>query len=206
MAHHTRKPPNAANRESFAGDMDAARGAGSLGGVTRMGATLYTVDAAAAKRYGISEADARKYVRFDDGKANLSLISGEPHFFKREGVTIGGFDGEEIGVLRPVTLGRVKTPTETKADDNASIREAVRAMLRVAEGHQLQVLEIVRTLIENGTIEMISEEALRKRISTMFGVPLRYENGDVLEQRTRSVKGKTGRPAFITARFAENSK
>jgi hypothetical protein len=206
LAHHTRKPPNAANRESYAGDMDAGRGAGSLNGVARMVATLYTLDAVTAKKYGLSDAEHRHYVRFDDGKANMSLISDAPTFFKREGVMIGGFGGEEVGVLRPVALGRLKTPAQAKADDDATIKESVRAMLRVSDGHTMPLLEIVQTLLENNTIDLMSEDTLRKRLDKIFADPLEYSSGDIIDRATRSVKGKNGRSAFLTLNVAEKSK
>ncbi|OSI26579.1 AAA family ATPase [Bradyrhizobium canariense] len=137
LAHHTRKPPNAANRDSYAGDMDAARGAGALNGVARMGATLYGIDVATAKKYGIRDEEKHRYIRFDDGKANMSLLSGEPRFFRREGVVIGGPGGEEVGVLVPVKLSRTKTSAETTSDENARIRDAVASLLRTADGRRM---------------------------------------------------------------------
>jgi hypothetical protein len=206
VAHHTRKPPNAANREKYAGNMDAGRGAGSLNGVARMVATLYTLDAATAKRYGIQESEHKRYVRLDDGKANMSLISDTPTIFKREGVTIGGFGGEEVGVLRPVNLGRVKSPAESKADDDAAVRDAMRGMLRAVTDRSLPVADVVANLIDGGTIEMVSSDTLRKRIETLCRPSLRYDNGDQITRSTRAVKGKNGRPAFLTLEIAETRK
>jgi hypothetical protein len=203
LAHHTRKPPNAANRESYAGDMDAGRGAGSLNGVARMVATLYTVDAATAKRYGIPEIEARQYVRFDDGKANMSLISGAPTFFKREGITIGGFGGEEVGILRPTKLDLARTSSEAKAGEDAIVRRAVHQMLRHAEGHRLDVTSIATNLLEAGALDLVSPDTLRKRIKTMFEAPQRYENGDVVKRFNGSLKGKQGRSVILVVEFAE---
>lgn len=206
LAHHTRKPPNAANRESLAGDMDTARGAGSLVGVVRMGATLYTLDAATAKKYGVAEDSARKYIRLDDGKANMSLVSGEPRFYQREGVTIGGFGGEEVGVLRPVTLARTKSAAETRTAENAAIRSSVQSLLRASPEGRLPITAIVDNLIETGTIELVAPEALRKRITAMFEEPASFENGDVVRKITGSVADQPGRKTILVADFAENSK
>ncbi|TWA89561.1 AAA family ATPase [Bradyrhizobium stylosanthis] len=117
LAHHTRKPPAASASDAYAGNMDTARGAGSLAGVARMVATLYTIDKETGKRYGIPEDECRRYVRFDDAKANMSLVSGEPMFFRREGVVIGGEGGEEVGVLRPADLKRGKDAKTAARDD-----------------------------------------------------------------------------------------
>jgi hypothetical protein len=206
LAHHTRKPPNAANRESYAGDMDAGRGAGALNGVARMVATLYTVDPATGKKYGLSEADARSHVRFDDAKANLALVSGEPRFFRREGVTIGGFGGEEVGVLRPVTLSRVRSSTESKADDDAKTRSAVAGLLRSVEGRRMAITAIAGNLMDSGTVELVSLDALRKRLTEMFKKPQEYENGDVVRGFNGTIKGKTGRSMQLILDVAEKRK
>ncbi|HEV2153140.1 AAA family ATPase [Bradyrhizobium sp.] len=197
LAHHPRKPPNAANRESYAGDMDATRGAGALTGVTRMGATLYGVDSATAKKFGISEAEKHRYIRFDDGKANMSLLSGEPRFFRREGVVIGGPGGEEVGVLVPVKLSRVKSATQSGADENANIREAVASLLRRADGRRMTVKSVADELIDTGFAELVSPEALRKRLARMFEQPQTFENGDKVRSENAREKGKQGRAMHL---------
>lgn len=207
LAHHTRKPPNGANRESFAGDMDMGRGAGSLNGVARMVVTLYTLDAATAKKYGVTEDEARKYIRLDDGKANMSLVSAEPRFFRREGVTIGGFGGEEVGVLRPVKLSRTKSATETKADEDALTRETIREILQKEPERKWPVTKLAARLIELGTIELISPDTLTKRIKQIFGKPVSYDNGVTIKLiENGTIPGERGRKALLVAEFAENAK
>ncbi len=206
LAHHTRKPPNAANRESYAGNMDAARGAGSINFAARIVCTLYTVDPNTAKAYGIAEGDCRLYVRLDDAKANMSLLSGDPRFFKRESVLIDGFGGDPVGVLRPVKLARRLRSTETKAEDDARTREAVVALLHRAEGHRMAVTTIADDLIDTGVAEDMSSDTLQKRLKTMFENPQTYENGYVIRSETCSVKGKPGRSALLILEIAESSK
>ncbi|OSI68690.1 AAA family ATPase [Bradyrhizobium canariense] len=204
LAHHTRKPPNAANRDSYAGDMDAARGAGALNGVARMGATLYGIDVATAKKYGIRDEEKHRYIRFDDGKANMSLLSGEPRFFRREGVVIGGPGGEEVGVLVPVKLSRTKTSAETTSDENARIRDAVASLLRTADGRRMTVKTVADELIDTGLAELVSPEALRKRLGRMFEQPQHYENGDQVRSENAREKGKQGRALQLVLDIADN--
>ncbi|MET4328343.1 energy-coupling factor transporter ATP-binding protein EcfA2 [Bradyrhizobium sp. i1.15.2] len=204
LAHHTRKPPNAANRDSYAGDMDAGRGAGALNGVARMVATLYTVDQATAKKYGLHEAEARNYVRFDDAKANLALVAGEPRFFRREGVVIGGLGGEEVGVLVPAKLSRAKNATQTTSDENARIRDAVASLLRTADGRRMTVKSVADELIDTGLAELVSPEALRKRLGRLFEQPQHYGNGDQIRSENTREKGKQGRALQLVLDIADN--
>ncbi|MCK1612509.1 MULTISPECIES: AAA family ATPase [unclassified Bradyrhizobium] len=204
LAHHTRKPPNAANRESYAGDMDAARGAGALNGVARMGATLYGIDAATAKKYGIRDEEKNRYIRFDDGKANMSLLSGEPRFFRREGVVIGGLGGEEVGVLVPVKLTRAKTATESSSDENTRIRDAVADLLKTADAKRMTIKSVAEELIDTGLAELVSPEALRKRLGRMFEKPQHYENGASVRSETARKTGKQGRELYLILDIADD--
>lgn len=183
--------------------MDAARGAGALNGVARMGATLYGIDAATAKKYGIRDEEKHRYIRFDDGKANMSLLSGEPRFFRREGVVIGGLGGEEVGVLVPVKLIRAKTATESSSDENIRIRDAVVSLLRTANGRRMTVKSVAEELIDTGLIELVSPEALRKRLVRMFEQPQHYENGDQVRTENAREKGKQGRALQLVLDIAD---
>jgi RecA-family ATPase len=83
IVHHTRKLPNS-DSTGHIGNMESGRGGGSLFGVARMGATLYTIDDKTAKAYGVPETERHKYVRLDGGKNNMALTGGEPAFYMRE--------------------------------------------------------------------------------------------------------------------------
>ena len=100
LVHHTRK----FNAE--AGNMDSARGGGALVGVARIVSTLFAMTAEEALIYGITEEERHQYLRFDDAKANLSLVTFAARWFTKKTVTLpnGGDDDEppdEVGVLMP---------------------------------------------------------------------------------------------------------
>lgn len=164
LSHHTRKPPSGEST-GHAGNMDSARGAGSLVGVTRMGATLYTIDEKTAASHGVAEEDRHLYVRLDDGKGNMSLISGKPTFFRRESVNIGTLDDpEEVGVLRAADLGR----KQSKADrDKVEVMDALRALME--EHEKLPLLDAARRLIASDPLfEGVEAGSLKKRIARAF--------------------------------------
>lgn len=164
LSHHTRKPPSGEST-GHAGNMDSARGAGSLVGVTRMGATLYTIDEKTAASHGVPEEDRHLYVRLDDGKGNMSLISGKPTFFRRESVNIGTLDDpEEVGVLRAADLGR----KQSKADrDKVEVMDALRALME--EHEKLPLLDAARRLIASDPLfEGVEAGSLKKRIARAF--------------------------------------
>lgn len=164
LSHHTRKPP-AGESTGHAGNMDSARGAGALIGVTRMGATLYTIDEKTAAAHGVPDSDRHLYVRFDDGKGNMALGSGQPSFFRREGVNIGTFeDPEEVGVLRPVEFA----PARSRADrDRDTILDSLRALMETRES--IAVLDAARVLIASDPLfEGVDDGTLKKRIVRAF--------------------------------------
>lgn len=112
LVHHTAKPPQGTS-DGHAGNLNTARGASALPGIARVVQTLFSMSARDAAQYGVSEEDRRLYVRLDDAKANLGLISGEASWFRRVSVTIA--NGDEVGVLVPEEL-QMNQPDD-EADD-----------------------------------------------------------------------------------------
>lgn len=100
LVHHTKKYAS-----GMAGDADASRGGGALIGTARILATLFAMTEDEATTFNISPEDRTKYVRFDDAKANLSLVTGQAKWFEKKGITLnngrGIIPGDEVGVLAP---------------------------------------------------------------------------------------------------------
>lgn len=101
LVHHSRKV-SSGDQTSHVGNADTSRGAGSVVGVARVAHTLYQMTRKDADYYGIPPDDRYLYVRMDDAKANLSLVTAKAKWFFRhsEKVIIGklGYE-EEVGVL-----------------------------------------------------------------------------------------------------------
>jgi len=99
LVHHTRKYANEP------GDMDAARGAGALLGVARVVSTVFTMSQNEAQAFDIDPERRHEYLRFDDAKANLSLVTFKARwFFKRTFTLPNGTEDEpadQLGVLEP---------------------------------------------------------------------------------------------------------
>ncbi len=98
LVHHTRKYANAP------GDMDVSRGAGALLGVARVVSTLFTMTEIEAQAFEIDPDRRHEYLRFDDAKANLSLVTFKARWFFKRTFTLpnkGGDDepADELGVL-----------------------------------------------------------------------------------------------------------
>jgi KaiC/GvpD/RAD55 family RecA-like ATPase len=98
LVHHTRKTASGMDG-GVAGNMDSARGAGAFTGVCRVVSTLFGMSKPDANMLAISEDERHLYIRFDNAKANLSLITHKAQWFARESVEIA--NGEEIGILKP---------------------------------------------------------------------------------------------------------
>lgn len=113
LVHHTSKIHGDDNIDSKAGDMDAGRGASSVSGVARMMFTLMNMSGQMADKLGIKPEDKHLYVRLDEAKSNVSLISDEIRWFRRVSVTIendvgdgefidvAGEGADTVGVLTP---------------------------------------------------------------------------------------------------------
>lgn len=101
LVHHTAKPPQGSS-DGHAGNMNTARGASALTGIARSVQTLFSMSSKDAETFGIKDEDRHLYIRLDDAKANLSLVSPDAIWFKRVSVTIS--NGDEVGVLEPVDL------------------------------------------------------------------------------------------------------
>lgn len=101
LVHHTRK------FGAEAGNMDSARGGGALVGVARIVATLFQMTKEEAVVYDVEEEQRHKFLRFDDAKANLTLVTFAAKWFTKETVELpnGGDDEppDEVGVLKPWT-------------------------------------------------------------------------------------------------------
>jgi hypothetical protein len=100
LVHHTKK-----YAQNMAGDPDASRGGGSLAGVARIVATLFPMTREEATAFEIDPDTHNHYLRFDDAKANLSLMSAAARWFQKQSRTLDNAgDGEpadEVGVLVP---------------------------------------------------------------------------------------------------------
>ena len=98
LVHHTRKAPSGYDGGQ-AGNMDSARGASAFLGVCRVVSTLVAMSKADAEQVGIPDDEKHLYVRLDNAKANLSLMSDKATWFARRGIEIG--NGDIVGALAP---------------------------------------------------------------------------------------------------------
>lgn len=131
LVHHTRKTPAGASA-SAPGDSDAGRGASALGGVARFTATLFNMSKEDAKALAIEEEDRHRYVRFDDGKANLKMRTDQCIWWRKRSVSLGNERGfrpaDSMGVLEWADM----TDATTAAQEQR--REQWQAIAYVLQG------------------------------------------------------------------------
>jgi hypothetical protein len=100
LNHHTKKYAT-----GMAGDMDASRGGGALIGIARILSTMFPMTAEEAQLMEVPDEERHKFVRYDDAKANLNLITRQACWFKKETYTINNateeLPGDDVGVLVP---------------------------------------------------------------------------------------------------------
>jgi hypothetical protein len=99
LVHHTKK------YGAEAGNPDASRGASALTGVARVVSTLFPMTEKEAETMDIDPDDRNSYLRFDDAKANMTLVTFAARWFKKKTFTLdnAGDDepADEVGVLIP---------------------------------------------------------------------------------------------------------
>ena len=113
--HHTSKPDKASS-DSYAGNVNAVRGASAIKDASRITLTAFGMSSKDGERYGISEAVRHRYVRFDGAKENLTLNGPEPRWFIKRTVRVGAGDGEAMCALEPVALRATQSDKPTKAE------------------------------------------------------------------------------------------
>lgn len=100
LVHHTGK-----YAKDMQGDPDAGRGGGSLTGIARVVCTVFTMTPKEAEACGVNAMDRVRYIRFDDAKANQSLVTLRTKWFYKDTVTLPNSGvtepADEVGVLQP---------------------------------------------------------------------------------------------------------
>lgn len=158
--HHT---PKASTSDTAAGDMNAMRGGGPLIGSARFVSTMFSMTTKDAEDYDVPKKDRHQYVRFDDAKANMAVMSGEPQWWVKLGVCIGNGDSvrpaDNIGVLRPVTL-KSESGGDTMAQTLARAQALQTDLDRVAA-------EMVRVCSRNGNTSPEKAESFDRLIQSL---------------------------------------
>lgn len=103
VLHHTTKA-GTAKQEDRVGNMDVSRGASGIVYKSRISFTLMNATTQDCEEYGLQEGERNTWVRLDDAKMNLALASGDPTWFRKEGVRIPSSD--VVGVLKYTELTR----------------------------------------------------------------------------------------------------
>ena len=134
LVHHTAKPPQGAS-DAYAGNMNAARGASALVGVARVVQTLFGMSEKDADRYGVAPAERHLYLRLDDAKANLGLVSPEALWFKKLGVDLP--NGDQVGVLEPTQLEAINTDDD--GEDAEFLKTIIGCLLARVKSDEITV-------------------------------------------------------------------
>lgn len=166
VIHHTRKLPQASS-DGHAGNMDSARGASSMTGVARVVATLYGMSDKDARTYGVPPDQKHLYVRYDDAKGNMALVSPAARWFKRVGVPLG--QGDEVGILQPIPLEQKVQP-----ENDIILASLVSCM---ADENRRRLRSVAEEIAENNRAVLLNAEtgkalawgAVQNRLKKMLG-------------------------------------
>lgn len=160
LIHHTRKPTQG-KADGYAGNADSGRGASALMGVARIASTLYTMTDKDAKKYSIPSSERHTYIRLDDAKANLSLMSGVARWFRKDTLKLP--NGDDVGVLRLQALA------ESVVDDDA---ELLSTIIRVMGANNLSdaLVKQISSLISAGELtgKFQTAAAITKQVKALL--------------------------------------
>ena len=187
LVHHTKKYAG-----GMAGDADASRGGGSMIGVARVVSTLFSMSESEAEANGISPEERDYYLRYDDAKANMTLITKKARWFKRQSFQMPARGFEEtdtVGVLVPwapprmmdgITDAMIKDCLDVIArgvvDENGRPTDEKYGATKKSKGfwvgievqrilavNEARAKNIVDSWIENGLLVLTSYKDQRKR-------------------------------------------
>lgn len=136
IAHHTSKA--GMGSDSRAGNMNISRGASAIVNSARIALTLSPATDGDCERFAIPEHERRRFVRLDDAKMNMALVSDKPVWLKREGVTIA--NGDDVGVLAPFDM------VANAAREAASLAQYAAAVLTQRGTASLPLVEAASAL------------------------------------------------------------
>ena len=179
LVHHSRKLP-AGSAEGHQGSLDSGRGASVIGGMVRYALTIYSMTEQEAVKFAIDEADRPAYIRVDDAKANLGMLSGSPTWFKKVGVELPNADGlkpgDTVGVLEHKNADQMHAITSAAVDTRNV--ELHRLVVRVMAGFdEKTVNQLSRELAPEGyKITLGGQEyayrAVANMLQTAFAQPV----------------------------------
>lgn len=180
IAHHTRKAGTAGG--TIAGNLDAARGASSLGGAVRFAHTLANPSDEDAALFGFTDAERKRFVRLDDAKASYAARGERCKWFEFVSVAMPDFasdpdEPETTGVLQLVDMA---------ARLDAQIRAYGQAILEAMVGKDGERVEQIK--LAAATKAIIASDpagfggsALRatKNIRRLFSKPQRVGDFEI---------------------------
>lgn len=180
LAHHTPKGGQG-------GSQDAIRGSTAIVNSARIAYTLFEANAEDGLRYRIPPAKLNGYVRLDEVKANLSLRSGRPTWFRRVPVVLRS--GDEVGVLAPVDIEKEAAVTP------ADIAREVRNYMHGENSAEVNAHELAKHLVtvpgwDLSVFGGSSVTHIKEKIAELFAQPFVFDDGETLH--TKAGKNKTG--------------
>ena len=164
IVSHTGKPDKGSSK-GFAGDSYASRGASAQPDAARVAVTFMGMSESDTKLWnvpaGLSHAD---FVRIDDSKSNLGRKRREPRWFRREAVTLQGFAGDDMEVLRPVEM--VAKVKEGRPDLLHAIARAIANNLPAGEPHGVAA---IAPHLPGGEATSLQDRNRARTINEAFG-------------------------------------
>jgi hypothetical protein len=169
LVHHSLKS-HSHNTETYAGDMNAARGAGSLTAAVRIVYSLAPMSDTSAKEMNILPSHAKRLVRLDHCKGNYAARDTGVRWFELQSFDIGNgdlfaaegnpVDGDTIAVPKPWTPPALQIKA-SKAVERAGKLQEVRDLIASAmTSDRCPVSELLPAIQERFGVKKSTARAL----------------------------------------------
>lgn len=169
LVSHTRKGSSGVNSSNTHGNPDDVRGGGAQVGVVRRVFTLAKMDTQTAAKMQVPDDQKKWFVRFDDGKTNITAPADKATWFKLKSVYLKNSpntlnDGDSVGVLE------YKTPDDIRKMYSESFKTERNLLMtklayRMIERNidELTINQSSELLIENKDTDK-GDRSLRKEL------------------------------------------
>lgn len=194
LVHHTNKPPIASG-ESYAGNINAGRGASAVAFASRIGYTLFGMSERDGEALQVPAARRHRFARLDDGKANMHEKIVGAEWFERVSVTLEG-SGEPVGTMRRVHF-------DDKRESDARTAAVFLLPSLLVDPEPMRLHSAAKLLANDPAFSGLTPEALERRLVVAFELVGSVEIGDSVVCFEATAKGRGG--ALVAKRRTENA-
>lgn len=172
LAHHMAKPGNASSAP-YAGNANAARGAGEIISGARAAFTLSAPSDDDVLRIGLSPDQRHRYVRLDDAKMNRTLLGADATWIQKVSVDLPC--GEQVGAFLPVDMKSVSDTQRSTLAESMAVEITGGGTSTMLLGIAVATAQRLDPLLAQMTAAQV-----RSKLDRLFGMPVTLSSGSTI--------------------------